>query len=119
MQIKASIRDNVAILTLSGNFLCEPDTLKLREKLYSLLADETRNVVIDLNEVDCINSQGLGTLISALTTLRKAGGNLRLARAGETVQNLLNITRLVKVFEIYDSVEEALVSYSERGVTKE
>jgi len=70
-----------------------------------------KHVVIDMGGVNYVNSSGLGTLISALTTMRNAGGDLRLARIGEKVQNLFVITQLVKVFDTYETVERALASY--------
>jgi anti-sigma B factor antagonist len=58
-----------------------------------------------------MNSSGLGMLIGALTTVRNAGGNLKLARASDKIQSLLVVTKLVSVFEHHDTVEEALASY--------
>ena len=111
MQISESIRNDVAILTLQGNFLCEPDRLKLRERLKSLVEKNKSRVVVDLHEVTCIDSMGLGTLISAYTTLRRAGGDLKPAHASEMVNQLLDMTRLVNVFETYETVDQAAASY--------
>ena len=111
MQIKEKIENNVAVLTFKGDLLGEPDTTTIREKIRSLINDEIKHVVIDLGGVNYMNSSGLGTLISSLTTMRNAGGNLLLARVGEKVQNLFIITQLVKVFDTYESVDRALASY--------
>jgi len=111
MQVKKIIEKEIAILTLKGNFLCEPDKTMLREKLSGLMNDKIKNVIVDLAEVDCINSEGLGTLVMAMTSLRKVGGDLRLARVGGTVHNILTITRLVEIFDIYETVEQALANY--------
>ena len=111
MQISESIKNEVAILTLRGNFLCEPDRLKLRERLKSLVDKNTSQVVVDLHEVTCIDSMGLGTLIAAYTTLRRVGGDLKLAHVSDMVDQLLNMTKLVNVFESYETVERAAASY--------
>lgn len=111
MEIKKLVDKEVAILTLRGNFLCEPDKVKLKERLYDLLNANLKNVIIDLGKVDCMNSEGLGTLVMALTTLRKTGGDLRLARVGDTVRKTLNITHLSRVFEMYPTAKEAVASY--------
>jgi len=67
--------------------------------------------VVDLGEVKFMNSSGLGMLIGALTTVRNAGGNLKLARASDKIEQLLVVTKLVTVFEHFDAVDEALASF--------
>lgn len=111
MQIKEKIENNIALLTLKGDFLGEPETTKVREKIHSLVGDEIKHVVLDLGGVNYVNSSGLGTLISVLTTMRNAGGDLRLARIGDKVQNLFVITQLIKVFDTYETIDQALSSY--------
>jgi anti-sigma B factor antagonist len=112
MQIKEKIENNVAVLTFKGDLLGEPDTTTVREKIRSLVADEVKHVIVDLGGVNYMNSSGLGTLISSLTTMKNAGGDLRLARIGDKVQNLFIITQLVKVFDTYETVERALASFN-------
>lgn len=114
MQIKEKVESDVAVLTLKGDLLGEPDTTSIRDKIHSLVNDDMKNVVIDLGGVNYMNSSGLGSLISALTTMRNAGGDLRLARVGGKVQNLFVMTQLVKVFDTYETVDRALVSYRTR-----
>ncbi len=111
MQIKEKVENDVAVLTLKGDLLGEPDTTTIREKIHSLVNDDMKNVIVDLGGVNYMNSSGLGSLISALTTMRNAGGDLRLARVGGKVQNLFVMTQLVKVFDTYETVDRALVSY--------
>jgi anti-sigma B factor antagonist len=112
MQLKESIEGNIAVLTLKGDFLGEPETTKVREKIHSLVSDHVKHVIIDMGGVNYMNSSGLGTLISLLTTMRNAGGDVRLARVGEKVKNLFIITQLVKVFDTYETVERAQASYT-------
>jgi len=112
MTIKEKITDNVAVLTLSGDLVSEADTSKLKDKIHSLVADKMKCVVVDMSGIDYINSTGLGTLISVLTTMRSAGGDLRLARLGERVENLFVITKLVKIFDTYETVNRAIASYN-------
>ncbi len=108
MAIRQTIRNDVVILTLEGNFLCQPENTELKDKITSLLGTGAKRFIIDLGEVTCINSDGLGTLISALATLRRAGVELRLANTTDLVDNLLLLTQLVKIFDTYGSIEEAL-----------
>ncbi len=111
MQIKEKMEDDVAVITLKGDLLGEPDTTNIRDKVHSLVNDDVKHVVIDLGGVNYMNSSGLGTLISALTSVRNSGGDLRLARVGGKVQNLFVMTQLVKVFDTYETVDRALVSF--------
>ena len=111
MQIKEKIENNVAILTFKGDLLGEPDTSNVRNKIHSLVTDNVKRIVIDLGGVNYMNSSGIGTLISCLTTVRNGGGELRLANVGGKVQNLFVITQLVKVFDTYETVERALANF--------
>lgn len=111
MTIKETINDGIAVLTFKGNLVADSDVSKVKEKIHSLVEDQVKRVVVDLGGVNFINSSGLGTLISALTTMRNAGGELRLARVGDKVQNLFVITQLVKVFDTYETTERATANF--------
>jgi len=112
--MKFSVReqDGVTILAPKGKIMGGPDSTELHEKLRELIKNNTKKVVIDLSEVDWMNSTGLGILISGLTTMRGAGGELKLARVTDKIQSLLVITKLVTVFESYDSVDAAIKSFT-------
>jgi anti-sigma B factor antagonist len=111
MKLKEKMDGDIAILTLKGDLIGEPDTTNIRDKIHSLVSDEVKKVIIDMGDVNFVNSSGLGTLISALTTLKNADGDLRLAQVGKRTQNLLTITHLVKVFDIYETVDRAVASF--------
>jgi anti-sigma B factor antagonist len=111
MQIKEKVENNVAVLTFKGDLLGEPDTSNIRNKIHSLVTDNVKKIVIDLGGVNYMNSSGIGTLISCLTTVRNGSGELRLANVGGKVQNLFVITQLVKVFDTYETVERALANF--------
>ena len=114
MQIKEKIEKGVAIVSLKGDLLGEPDTTNIREKVRTLISGSVKNVILDLGGVNYMTSSGLGTLISTLTTTRNAGGDLRLARVEGKVQNLFVMTQLVKVFDTYETVDEAVTSFSSK-----
>lgn len=115
MTIKEKITENVAVLTLTGDLVSETDTIKLKDKIRSLVSDKMKSAVIDMSGIDYINSTGLGTLISVLTSMRNAGGDLRLARLGERVENLFVVTKLVKVFDTYETVQRAVASFNAKN----
>ena len=101
----------VVVISLKGNFLGEPETSKLREKVYALLEENRKHIVIDLGSVKVVNSMGLGALVASLVSVRKKGGDACLARLSERVEAVIAITHLVKVFRIYETVERAVKSF--------
>lgn len=111
MKIKEKIEGNVAIVTVSGNMMGGPETASLHEKVKSLMSDGIKKMVIDLSKVKWMNSSGLGVLMSCWGSLRKEGGNLKLANVSEKIDSLLMITQLVQFFETYETVERALASF--------
>jgi anti-sigma B factor antagonist len=111
MTIKEKMHGAVAVLSLKGNLMGEPDTENLRDKIYSLLQEGLNKIVVDMKGVRWISSTGLGTLIAALTSVRNKSGDLRLANITEKVESLFAITQLVKVFKTYETVDRAIASY--------
>lgn len=111
MQIKENVKGDVAVLQLKGNMMDVPDTTKLRESVHSLLDEDFRKIVIDLGGVKWVNSSGLGALISAFSSVRNKGGDLRLANVTEKLESLFVVTQLVKVFKTYETVDRAVASY--------
>ena len=111
MTIKEKMHGDVAVVSLKGNLMGEPDTTEVREKIYSLLQDEVRKIVLDLSKVKWVNSTGLGTLISVMTSVKNKNGDLRLAHVTEKLESLFMITQLIKVFKTYESVERAVASF--------
>ncbi|MFC1628757.1 STAS domain-containing protein [Gemmatimonadota bacterium] len=111
MQIKHVTSGDVAVLHLQGKIMGGPDATSLHEKLHELIETGTRSVVIDLRDVDWMNSSGLGILIGGLSAIRKSGGDLRLASVTEKIEEVLRITKLDRVFDVFGSTEEAVTSY--------
>lgn len=111
MNIKESIHGDVAVVALKGNLMGEPDTTDVRQKIYSLLEDDVKKIVLDLGKVKWINSSGLGALIAAMTSVKNKGGELRLANVTEKVESVFMITQLIKVFKTYETVDRAVASF--------
>ena len=111
MKLSSEERGPVIILKPKGKILGGPDATVLKDQLQTFIDRGKTRVVIDLADVDYMNSTGLGILISTLTTLRKANGELKLANVTEKIQSLLTITKLVTVFDDYDNVEEAVAAF--------
>jgi anti-sigma B factor antagonist len=112
MNFKVSERYNCVVIEFKGNVMGGPDAVKLNEKLHELIEKDQTNIIVDLGKVKFMNSSGLGMLIGGLTTMRKAGGDLRLANATDKIESLLVITKLITVFKNYKSLDEAVESFS-------
>lgn len=113
MKIKEKIENKVAILTLTGKMMGGPETTALHDYIRRLMGDGIKKVVIDLGGVKWINSSGLGVLMAAMTTLKNAEGQMKLANVTEKVESLLMITQLMRIFETYDSIDRAVASMAE------
>ncbi len=118
MNYSVDERTNSVVIKLKGNIMGGPDGAKLHDTLHELKEKNKKNVVIDLSRVKFMNSSGLGMLISGMTTMRNAGGDLRLANAADRIQSLLIITKLITVFKHFDTVEKATASYEENPVSE-
>lgn len=80
---------------------------RFRQRLLAVIAAGAQNVVIDLSGVDFIDSTGLGVLMGAAKRVRSAGGDIRLVMAGTRLAELIELTRLDRVLDVFDSVSEA------------
>lgn len=108
MVLKARRLDDVVILDLSGRITMGEGTLVLRNQIQKLLAEGDRKFLFNLADVDYIDSSGLGELVTAFTTVRNHEGQLKLLNLTRRVQDLLQITKLLTVFEVFNSETEAL-----------
>ena len=108
MVLKARRLDDVVILDLSGRITMGEGTLVLRNNIQKLLAEGDRKFLLNLTDVDYIDSSGLGELVTSFTTVRNQNGELKLLNLTRRVQDLLQITKLLTVFESFNSEAEAL-----------
>jgi anti-sigma B factor antagonist len=95
--------------------LGEGDEL-LKDKLNSLLQQGRRKVVLNLEEVPYIDSAGLGQIVGGYTTITRQGGSLKLLNLTKRITDLLSITKLLTVFETYDSEADAVRSFTSARV---
>ena len=112
MKTKTVEQYNAVVIELKGNVMGGDDTKEFNELLHKLLDEGKKNVIVDLSEVKFMNSSGLGMLIGGLTTMKKSEGQLKLSRTTDKIQSLLVITKLITIFESYETVEEAVKSFS-------
>jgi steroid delta-isomerase-like uncharacterized protein len=103
--------DGVIVIYLSGAILFGEESASLRTLVKGLL-DKSRHIVLDLGEVTHIDSGGLGTLVALYVSARKFGGNIKLANLRSRANEVLKITKLVTVFEVFDKTEDAIASFN-------
>ncbi len=111
MKFTTESHGSVTVIALDGNLMGGPDATALNGKLHDLLATGKKLVVLDLTNVQFINSSGLGLLIGGVNAVRAGGGTLKIAGASEKILTLIKITKLERVFESHPSVAEALASF--------
>ncbi len=112
MKIKERKRDGVAILEMSGQLMGGPDAEAFDEVLKTLIHEGCRNVLVNMEKVRWVNSTGLGILISGYTTLKKSGGELKLLKVSDRIENIFIVSKLYTVFESYQDEDEALRSFA-------
>ena len=112
MTIEQTLHGTVTVLSLTGD-LDSFSTNYLKEQLGKLFADSKYEIVIDLKNVDFVDSAGLGQLVSALKLCVHHQGNLMLVGANESITDLLRITKLDTVFRAYETNEEAVAGFED------
>jgi anti-sigma B factor antagonist len=112
MKIRIEERYEAVIIEIKGNVMGGPEAQEFSDSLKKLLQDGKKNIVVDLAEVKFMNSSGLGMMISGLTTVKNGGGQLKLANVTEKIHSLLMITKLITIFETFDSLDDAVKSFT-------
>ncbi len=111
MKIKDNIIDDIAVVSINEENIGQLESGELHKHINNLMADDIKKFVIDLSKVKWLSSSGLGDLVASRNTVLKNRGNLKLVGATKNVQNLLTLTRLIQIFEITDTVEQAIASF--------
>jgi anti-sigma B factor antagonist len=112
--MKTSTRkvDNVTIVDLSGRITLGEGSVVLRDTIRDLIAKGDKKILLNLGEVTYIDSSGIGELVSAFTTVRNQGGELKLLNLTKKVHDLLQITKLYTVFDVKDDEATAIGSFT-------
>lgn len=101
----------VAVVDLIGRLIGSDNAGGLSDRVSRLVADGHTQVVLNLSQLNYMDSSGLGEMVACYSKVRKAGGAIRLAATTVRIQDLLAITRLVTVFESYDTEDLAIASF--------
>ena len=113
MQISERMVGDVVIVDVSGKItLGDGGDAILKDKMRSLIQQGQKKVLLNLGDVSYVDSAGLGEIVQAYATVTKSGGALKLMNTTKRIKDLLSITKLLTVFDTYDSEAEAVTSFS-------
>lgn len=104
--------DGTSIVDLDGKILIGETNRQLHEAIYELIALGKNRVILNLDKVTSIDSSGLGEIVASFSTLAKAGGTLKLINMPERVTDIMTVTKLYTVFDVYESETEAVNSFA-------
>jgi anti-sigma B factor antagonist len=102
----------IVIIDIEGKVLLGDGDVEIKQAVEDLLRQDYKNILLNLAKVPYIDSAGLGEIIRCYTTIRRNGGNLKLLAPNERLVDLLNITKLVNVFDWYGEEEAAVASFT-------
>jgi len=111
MEIQERTLQNVVILDLTGKLTIGEGDELLREKINSLIQQGQRNLLLNLEGVPYVDSAGLGEIVRTYTTVSRQGGKLKLVNLTKRITDLLAITKLLTVFDTFESEAEAISSF--------
>jgi anti-sigma B factor antagonist len=103
--------DGVSVLELSGRIVLGEESNAFREKLKSLVAAGNKKIVLNMADVTYIDSTGLGTLVAGHLTAKNQGASLRLCNLGKKFYEVMSVTKLLTVFDVYDTETAAISSF--------
>jgi len=117
MKLVTRLIDCVEVVQISGRIELGEGSSAVREVVRDLLAKGRKKILLNLADVDYIDSAGLGTLVSAFTSVKNDGGELKLVYLTKKVQDLLQMTRLYTVFEVFDEETAAIGSFDKSAAS--
>jgi len=110
LKTESRVEGGITIVSCNGRITFGDESMALRESLKKILAD-SRQLVLNLSGVTYIDSGGLGTLVGVYSSARGAGADIKLTGLGQRLRDVLQITKLVTVFEVYDTEQQAIDAF--------
>jgi anti-sigma B factor antagonist len=104
--------DGVTVAALDGRIVLGEESNALREKVKSLVAEGKKKIVLNMDNITFIDSAGLGTLVASHHSAKGQGSALKLCHLGTKFQEVLQITKLMTIFDVYNTEAEAVASFS-------
>lgn len=111
MKISRREVGNVTVIEPKGKITIGEGDVLMRDEIQKLLAEDKKNLVLDLSGVSYMDSAGVGELVSVYTSVKNRGGELRLSGLTKKIKDLLSITQLMTIFDTYEDVDQAIGSF--------
>jgi anti-sigma B factor antagonist len=111
MKVATRQVDGIIVLDLSGRITLGEGSVTLRDAVHDALAKGSKRILLNLGDISYIDSSGIGELVSAFTSVKNAGGELKLLNLTRKVHDLLQITKLYTVFDIKDDEASAIAAF--------
>ncbi|OGF68206.1 MAG: anti-anti-sigma factor [Candidatus Fischerbacteria bacterium RBG_13_37_8] len=112
MELSYKELGDITVVQVSGRITLGEGDVKLRDAIYNLLKENKGKIVLNLGDVSYIDSAGIGELISAYTAAKRNGAELKLLNLTKKIQDILQITQLLTIFEVFNNENEALNSFN-------
>jgi anti-sigma B factor antagonist len=103
--------DGVSVVELDGRIVLGEESNSLRENLISMIAEGKKKIVLNMADIKYIDSAGLGTLVAAHLSAKNAGASIRLCNLGQKFHEVLQLTKLLTIFDVYDTEATAVSSF--------
>ena len=111
MKIATRQLDGITVLDLGGRITLGEGSVQLRDAVRDLLAKGHKKIVLNLGDISYMDSSGMGELVTAYTSVKNQGGELKLINLTKKIEDLMQITKLVTVFDIYDDEAKAIAAF--------
>lgn len=111
MKFNTSEVYNAAVISFKGKLRGGPDAQKFQDQIASFIDQGKKNIIVNMSDVSFVDSSGIGNIVRAFSTVKDAGGSLKLAGVTDKIDGLLSITKLNSVFQQFPSIDEAAKSF--------
>ncbi|HVB98742.1 MAG TPA: STAS domain-containing protein [Candidatus Dormibacteraeota bacterium] len=111
LKMTERVVDGVSVLDLEGRIVLGDESSALREQVKTMLGQDRSKIVLNMGQVSYIDSAGLGALVAAYTSAKNSGASLKLINLGSKFREVLQVTKLLTVFEVYDTEQAAIASF--------
>ena len=112
LKIETRVTEGVTVVSCTGRIVFGDEATALRDNLKKLLGG-TKKVVLNLSGVSYIDSGGLGTMVGVYSSARSSGADIKLSGLGQRLRDVLAITKLATVFEVYDTEQQAVAAFKQ------
>ena len=112
LQLESKMVGDVCVLVPEGKIVIGDEVGAMREKIKEVLQNGHKNILLSLEKVSYMDSTGVGALVGSFTTIRNQGGQLKLSSLSQRTRDILLVTKLLTVFDTYQTTEEAIASFS-------